>query len=162
MLRNISRMALLTSLLAASVTSAEARQNVCSMDNLAGEWALTVTGSVVVSGNVIPMVALVRLTITEYGNLSATQTSSSGGIISAGEVAKGSAMMNSDCTGTLTVNVYDSKGNLLRASHWETVLADNAAELRAICVSLMRGNTPVGPVITAAATKLFTRKSNEQ
>ena len=73
------------------------------------------------------------------GNFAGTQSSSVGGNV-AQDVKLGTYTVNADCTGTLTLSVYDQAENLLRSSVWAIVLIDKATEVRGTMTSLVLGN----------------------
>jgi len=75
------------------------------------------------------------------------------------DTLKGIFTVNSDCTGTQTVSVYDKSGNLLRTAVGATVSVDNGRESRATMTSLVQPNgTSLPTVITMNAKKQFPRK----
>jgi hypothetical protein len=135
---------------------------ICSNAVVAGTWGYTETGTLILSTGAVPFAAVGRYTLDGAGNFSATQTSSLGG--SVGEnTLKGTATVNSQCTGTLTVDVFDQSGNLLRTAVLALVYVDNAREVRAIVTSLVLANdTALPPVITFNAKKLFPYRGNDQ
>ena len=69
---------------------------------------------------------------------------------------KGTATVNEDCTGTLTLGFYDEHGNQTAAAVKFVVYDHNASEARAI-VTLVPGpnGTSVPTVLTTNAKKLF-------
>jgi hypothetical protein len=94
-----------------------------------------------------------RYTLNADGSISGTQTRSVAGA-TAQEVFKGSATVNSDCTTTGTVNIYDQSGNLLRTATLAAVFVNNGKELREIFESLVLADGTVLPVvITGQASK---------
>jgi len=155
MKRNIFLATLLLTL--AAVASAQTHPAcTCSVAKLAGEWAYTMTGTVITPNGPVPVMAISRSTIDAEGNVSSKQTSSTGGVISEWNTVKGTVTVNSDCTGTKTVMVYDSNGNLLRTVTEDLVIDDHAREIRAIVTSLVLPNgTSVPTIITITERKLF-------
>jgi hypothetical protein len=129
----------------------------CSNARVAGEWGYTETGTVIPTTGAVPFAAVARYSLDRDGNLSGTATSSSGG--STAEVTlKGTSTVNSDCTGTLTVGVYES-GNLLRTAAFAFVYGDDAREGRAIVTSLVLADgASVPAVLTVSAKKLWLRE----
>ena len=72
------------------------------------------------------------------------------------EVIKGTGAVNSDCTATGTIAVYDQSGNLLRTAVLAAVYVDNQREVRNLFESLVLSNgISVRVVITADAKRLF-------
>jgi hypothetical protein len=129
----------------------------CSNAGVAGEWGYTETGTVIPTTGAVPFAAVARYTLDADGNLSGTATSSSGGS-TANVTLKGTGTVNSDCTGTLTVGVYES-GNLLRTAAFAFVYVDDAREGRAIVTSLVLADgASVPAVLTVDAKKLRLRE----
>ena len=126
----------------------------CSNASVAGDWTYTETGTVIPATGATPFAAVATYTIDSKGNLIGTATSSSGGTVSNVSL-EGSATVNSDCTGTLTVGVYAS-GALVRTAHFEIVYVNNSRAARAIITSLILANgTSVPAVLTADAQRIF-------
>jgi hypothetical protein len=129
----------------------------CSLHRVAGEWGYTVTGTLILPTGPSLLATVGKYTIDAEGNVSATQTTSKGGNIFE-ETVKGTLTVNSDCTGTLTVSVYDPSGTTLdRTAVWAVVFVDNESEFRAILksVALEPGSTSTPPIATEDAKKLF-------
>jgi hypothetical protein len=73
----------------------------------------------------------------------------------ANETITGSWMVNSDCTATLTANIYES-GVLVRISVLAVVFVDNSSKIRAVQESLtLPDGTAIPVLITFEADKLF-------
>ncbi len=142
----------------ATVASAQARPAcTCSVAKLAGEWAYTMTGTLYhPTLGPLPVMAISRSTIDAEGNVSSKQTSSTGGAISEWSPVKGTVTVNPDCTGTKTVMVYDSNGNLQRTVTEDIVIDDHSREIRAIVTSLVLPNgTSLPTVITITERRVF-------
>jgi hypothetical protein len=72
----------------------------------------------------------------------------------ANETVTGSWMVNSDCTATVTVNIYES-GALVRTSVLAVVFVDDSSKMRAVQESLtLPDGTPIPVVITLDGNKL--------
>jgi len=128
----------------------------CSTGQVAGEWAYTLTGTVITPTGPVPTAAIARSTIDAHGNVSSKQTSSTGGAISEWNTVKGTIAVNPDCTGTKIVMVYDSNGNLQRTVTEDLVIDDHAREIRALVTSLVLPNgASVPTIITITERKLF-------
>jgi len=141
----------------AAVASAQ-DDGTCSLAGPAGQWGYTWTGTIILPTGPVPAAAVGRATLDAKGNISATQTSIVGGKVSE-DTLKGIFTVNSDCTGTQTVSVYDKSGNLLRTAVGATVSVDNGRESRATMTSLVQPNgTSLPTVITMNAKKQFPRK----
>lgn len=100
----------------------------CADTPAQGAWGYTFSGTFILPTGATPAVAAGTLTIDADGRLSGTQHSSVGGV-SGEERLKGIATSRSDCTGTLTVDIYDSSGTLARTAVWETVYVDDGNEV---------------------------------
>jgi hypothetical protein len=73
----------------------------------------------------------------------------------ANETITGSWVVNSDCTATVTVNIYES-GVLVRTSVLAAVFVDHSRKLRAVQESLALPNgTTIPVVITIDGNRLF-------
>ena len=82
-------------------------------------------------------------------------TSSVGGNV-AQDTKLGTYTVNRDCAGTLTLEVYNPAGILLRASTWAIVLTDKATEIRGTMTSLVLGNgLRLSPIMSMTATRMF-------
>lgn len=126
----------------------------CSTASVAGAWAYTETGTVIPATGAVPFNAVVRYTLEADGNMNGTATSSSGGAVS-NVTLKGTGTVKPDCTGTLTVGVYNTAGTLLRTVTFAFVYVDSAKEGRAIVTSLILANGTVVPaVLTINAKRL--------
>lgn len=151
------------SLAAAGAASAQDRRYSCSEVDLKGAWGYTETGTVVAPSPSGP-VSILAVAVGTYrfdfqGNFQGTQKSSAGGTIN--EDAKvGTYSLDSDCTGTLTLQIFDSTGTTLRRnSVWQFVLVDNATELRGIMTKMTLPNgVSLSPIMTVTARKLFPRE----
>ena len=135
----------------------------CSSAALAGEWGYTLTGTLIPPTGPKPFAAVGRNTADATGNVSGTQTSSVGGIVG-DNTLKGTATLNSDCTGTLTLNIYDQSQTLLRTAVIAVVYDDDASELRGTFISLVvyPGGISVPSVVTLNGRKMFPDKGNGQ
>jgi hypothetical protein len=134
----------------------------CSTANAAGEWGFTLTGTLILPTGPVPAAAIARGTLDAQGNIvSATEARNVGGDF-ANETITGSWIVNSDCTGTLTINAYES-GKLVRTSVLSMVFVDNLREVLMIQQSLtLPDGTSLPVVINVEAKKVFSDKGNEQ
>jgi hypothetical protein len=156
MKRNIARTTLLIALAALCLSFAPAAQAAqrCSLAKAAGTWGFTLTGTLLLPTGPVPGGAVGRLTMDTAGNVSGTEARNVGGGF-ANETIAGSWIVNSDCTGTLTANVYES-GVLVRTSVFAFVLVDNLSKIRAVQASLtLPDGTPIPAVITVDGNMLF-------
>ena len=124
----------------------------CSLARAAGKYAFNDSGTVI---NVGPRVATGIFTLDAAGNLvNGKATSSLNGAI-ADEAFSGPYTVNSDCTGTFALNVFDPSGNLLFTAKLNLAWDDNMRELRFIFTSVATpNNTLLMPVINGDARKL--------
>ena len=98
------------------------------------------------------MAAIARATVDNDGNLIGTEARSVGGGY-ADETVAGNWTVKSDCTGTLTVNIYESE-QLVRISVVAIVFDDNSKEARMVQKSLtLPDGTQLPVVITLEARK---------
>ena len=164
--RNIRAIAFAT-LFVGLAAGASAQDHRCSNPGLAGAWGYTETGTVVApspSGPVQILAAAVgRYDFDSAGSFSGTQNSSAGGTVSP-DMKRGTYTVNTDCTGTLTLDVYDSSGSSLRRSSvWAIVLVDNATEIHGIMTSMVLPNgVTLSPIMTMSAKRLFRDRGEEQ
>ena len=148
--------------LSLSVAGAAAAKDygVCSNAALEGAWGYTETGTVMVpsADGTVPVVAVAvgRYDFDLAGNFSGTQYSSAGGAV-VSDAKLGTYALNPDCTGTLTIKIYDPSGTTLRrTSVWAIVVDDNAKEMRGIMTSMVLPNgVALSPIMAVSAKKLF-------
>jgi hypothetical protein len=126
----------------------------CSTAKAAGNWGLTLTGTLILPTGPVPAAAVARARIDAAGNISGTEARNVGGGF-ANETIKGSWTVNSDCTATLTANIYES-GVLVRTSVLAAVFVDDSNKVRMIQESLTNPDGSTIPVvITADGDRLF-------
>jgi hypothetical protein len=142
-----------------------AQEGSCSTASLSGTWGYTFTGTLMLPAptGAIPFGGVGRATFDADGNVLNSQFSSVNGVVTPSTV-EGTITVNSDCTGTIQVNIYDQNGNLLRTSQWFAVVADNVNEIRAILTSLVvpSSGTSVPPVVTMVNKRIFAGRGDEQ
>lgn len=114
----------------------------CSLPRVAGNYALTNTGTVIGIG---PRSAVGIWTMDAAGTINGKGTSSLNGAIFV-ETFSGTYAVNPDCTGTATVEIFDQSGNLLFTVTAELAWDDNMREVRFIFTSA------VSPVLGALQT----------
>ena len=128
----------------------------CSTASVAGKFGFTTTGTIPVLG---PVAATGVFTQDRSGNITGTQTRSLNGDI-ADETFTGTATVNPDCTGSDTIQVFES-GILVRTTTLHLVYDDHGGEARAVFTSLVLPNgTSLPSIITIEARRLFPRKSD--
>lgn len=128
----------------------------CSTASVAGKFGFTTTGSVPAIG---PVAATGRFSQDASGNITGTQTRSLNGDI-ADETFAGTATVNPDCTGTDTIQVFES-GVLVRTTTLHVVYDDDGREARAVFTSLvLPDGTSLPSIITIEARRIFPGKSD--
>jgi hypothetical protein len=129
---------------------------------VAGHWGSTLTGTLIPPTGPVPFANVARVTLGADGNVSGILTSSRGGAVN-DETLTGTFTVNPDCTGTLTVRIFDQAGQNQRTAVWATLFDDNQTELRAIIKSLaLENGTSVPAVVTSEGRKLFSNRGNER
>ena len=118
----------------------------CSTEAVAGDWALTLNGTIVPGG--VAVGAIARATFDESGNVTNGWEARNVGGGYAEETVTGNWTVKPDCTGTLNVNIYVS-GVLVRVSVVSITFDDDSAEFRGVQKSLtLPGGTQIPVVIT--------------
>lgn len=126
----------------------------CSNASLAGAWGYTETGTVMTPVGAIPAAALGRYDFDGAGSFTGTQYSSTAGNV-AQDAKQGTYTVNSDCTASLMLRVYDQAGVLLRNSVWAVVVLDKGTELRGTMTSLVLGNgLSLSPIMSMTAIRM--------
>jgi hypothetical protein len=125
----------------------------CSNASVAGKWGFTTSGTVVGIG---PRDSLGIFTLDSAGKLvNGKATASLNGTVT-DEIFSGTYSVNPDCTGKLSIEIFDLSGNELLAATLNLVFDDNVRELRAIFTSAVVPNGPsLATVITVQAKRLF-------
>ena len=132
-------------LIANAATPARAEDAACSLARAAGNWSFSDGGTVVGVG---PRVAVGRFTLDTAGNLqNGVATSSLNGNIAA-ERFSGTYAVNSDCTGTLSIQITTPDGAELFAVALVTAFDDEMKHFRGIFTSVV-APSPIGPLQTA-------------
>jgi hypothetical protein len=145
---------LLVGLLAAIAPSASAGQ--CSQAGAAGKYGFTLTGVVILPTGAVPIAAVGSALLDAAGNVTGTEARTVGGAY-ADETFNGTYALNSDCTGSATIQFYDS-GQLVRTSVLSLVFDSNQREIRMVQKSLTLPNGAALPVvITVQARKMITQ-----
>ena len=128
----------------------------CSDARVAGDWGYTKTGTLFLpTGAAVPFATMGKLTLEADGTLSGVNTGSVNGAVS-NDLLSGTFQINSDCTGTATIEVYDQAGTLLRTIGMALVVDDNWRELRGLVTSLvLPSGASLRSVITAQARRVF-------
>ncbi len=126
----------------------------CSNASVAGKWAFTSTGTLILPTGPVQVAAVATFTEDASGNLSGSQTRSLGGDV-ADETFTGTAAVNPDCTATYVVEVFQS-GALVRTTTLHVVFDDNLRSARGIFTALVLSNGASLPtVLTLDGKRLF-------
>ncbi len=152
---SLGRLTLGILLFAALVSAAPpAHAGSCSLANSAGSYAFTLTGVVILPTGAVPLAAVGRAVLDADGNTSGTESRSVGGGF-ADETFTGTYTVNQDCTGTATLQFYES-GVLVRRSVLSLIFDSNERESRMVQKSLQLPNGAYLPVvITVEAKRIF-------
>jgi hypothetical protein len=140
----------------AAVASAQVRPAcTCTAAKVAGEWGYSETGTIITPNGPVSYSSLGRFTLDNAGNYSGARTASVGGTMQ-DATFQGTATVNSDCTGTVTINFYDANRNLLNTVTKNLVYVDNARGARAIVTSVVKPDgSSVPTVLITDARKVF-------
>jgi len=131
-----------------------ARANSCSLAGSSGQYGFTLTGVVILPTGPVPIAAVGKAVLDATGNASGTESRSVGGGF-ADETFTGTYTVNADCTGTATIQFYES-GQLVRTSSLSLVFDDNQREIRMVQKSLQLPNGAFLPVVvTVEARRIF-------
>jgi len=130
--------------LLANTPNAQAQPS-CTNDTLSGSFGYTNTGRILAGPDAGPFGGVGRQTFDGKGNTAATASVSVNGNIFHVTI-KGTYVVNSDCTGSMSLTV--SAGPETFTNHVDLVIVNGGTEFRAI-------NTDPGIVITTVGTKQF-------
>jgi hypothetical protein len=134
---------LLSTLVALGTPLRVQAQPSCSNATLNGSFGYTNTGTILAGPDAGPFGGVGRQTFDGKGHTEATATVSVNGNISHATI-KGTYVLNSNCTGSMTLLV--SAGSETFTNHVDLVIVRGGAEFRAI-------NTDPGIVLTTVASK---------
>ena len=128
----------------------------CSKAGVEGKWGFSTNGSIPAIG---PVAATGLFNQDISGNITGSQTRSLNGDI-AEETFTGTGTVNSDCTGSDTIQVFQN-GVLVRTTTLNVVYDDNAREARAIFTSLvLPDGTNLPTVLTIEARRVLSRQAD--
>ena len=149
-----ARTMILVAVLCLSFAPAMYAAQTCTLGKAAGAWEFSLSGTLFVP-DPIPGAAAGRFSLNAAGNATGSEARNVGGGFAI-ETLTATFTVNSDCTGSLTANIYES-GVLARTSVVAIVFYDNSTKIRGVQQSLaLPDGTPVPVVITFEANKLFT------
>jgi hypothetical protein len=137
-----------------------ARAAHCSMAKTAGNYAFTLTGTLIIPGvGPAPIAAVGRATVLANGDVSGTEARNVGGQY-ADETLTGTFTMSADCTGSLTISFFEA-GQLVRVSVLSIVQDDDNQELRMVQKSLTLPDGSTLPVIATVAARKISRSDED-
>src|SRR5438552_3497468 len=117
-------------------------QATCSLATIAGSWGAILFPA---PPGPVPAAAVVRFNIDAMGNVSGTEARNVGGGF-ANETLKGTVSVNPNCTGTATVNFFQS-GALVRTSVLAVVFDNLSTHVRMVQKSLTLPDSTKVPVV---------------
>lgn len=142
----------------AAVALAENRHDpMCSGWSVTGAWGYSESGTLYhPTLGPVPYASVGSYTVDRHGNLSGARTASVAGNVQPATI-DGTATVNPDCTGTLTLNFYDASNNLLNTAVKSVVYVDDSSGARAILTDILLpdGITHLKAVLITDARKLF-------
>jgi len=139
----------------ASLLPLQAQAAQCSLASVAGNWAYTYTGTVLVP-NPLPVAAVGHAHLGSGGNLTGSQTHVLAGQGEVEDIA-GTYTVNGDCTGGMTINV-SLNGQILRSATLNVAYDNNVNHARMIFTSLTLSDGTVLPsVITVDVNRVVSR-----
>jgi len=125
----------------------------CSTQTVAGDWGFTLTGTLILPTGGVPAAGIATGTFDKNGIVTYAKEARNVGGGYADETLTGYWTVNSDCTGTLYINAYES-GQLVRISVVSMTFDDDSAEFRGVQKSLtLPDGTNVPVVISVEARK---------
>jgi hypothetical protein len=127
--------------------AAQAEGSSCSLSRAAANWTITDSGTVIGIG---PRAALGKFTLTAGGILlNGVATSSLNGVI-AEETFNGTYTVNSDCTGTISVEIFSSGGNELFAVTLNVIFDKKMEHMQGLFTSVVTPGGATLPTVIAA------------
>ena len=139
-----------------TMISLPARASQCSQASAAGHWAYTYTGTVF-APSALPAAAVGHFHQDAKGNVTGSQTHTLAGDTEVEDIT-GTAIVNSDCTGSATINVYLS-GVLLRTATLNLAYDSDGNHARMIFTSLTLADGTVLPVVVTIDANCVTSKN---
>ena len=125
----------------------------CSPASVAGNYGFILSGTLIFPTGGVPGAAIGRAKLGADGSVSGTEARNVGGGF-ANETLKGTSTVSPDCTGTATIQFFES-GNLVRTSVIAIAWDDNSNEFRFVQESLiLPDGTNVPVVVTGDARKI--------
>ena len=131
-------------MLLTGVASRAHAQN-CSFATVAGNYSLTLAGTIITPTGPVPAAAVVNASLSPTGIASGTEGRNVGGEY-ADETFKGTYTVNSGCRGTVNVQFFENK-QLVRTSVLTILFDDNSNEVRMVQKSLTLPDGTELPVV---------------
>jgi len=146
-----------------AATASAKDDHACSIARAGGAWGYSVQGTFLLPAGAVPVAFVGTFTVDTAGNVFGTQTSNAAGAVSK-DVLRGTMTVNSDCTGTFTVDIYDQSETLLRSAVWAVVVIDDGNESRGTFESLVvwPSGMHVPAIAISNAKKVFRNRGQEQ
>jgi hypothetical protein len=143
-------------LISLAAVAKEKDECTCSPAMVAGTWGYSETGTMILPApyGALPYASVGSYTVDPDGNLSGARTASLGGTKLEATIT-GTATVDTDCTGTITLLFTDKTTGQQNTAEKFIVYVDNAREARMIITS-----APFPSVLTTEAKKLFPNSDN--
>ena len=149
----VARNSLFLLMICSAIWTLPAHARRCSPAGAAGKYGFTLNGVVNLPTGAVPIGAVGKADLDSNGNVSGSEARSVGGGF-ADETFTGTYTVNADCTGTTTLQFFES-GQLVRTSVLSIVFDSNEREIRMVQKSLQLPNGAFLPVvITVQARKI--------
>jgi hypothetical protein len=105
----------------------------CSIVDVAGTWGYSETGTIMLPApyGATPYASVGSYTVDPDGSISGARIASLGGTLLKATI-EGTATVNPDCTGTVTLSFYDPAGNPAGTAVKAIIYVDHAREARMI------------------------------
>lgn len=140
-----------------SVVPAAQADDSCSTAKAAGDWGLTLSGTLILPTGPVQGAALGTLSVDPEGNITGAEARNVDGSF-ANETITGTWTVNPDCTAIFTAKIYES-GQLVRTSVLSVVLDDNLREVRMVQQSLtLPDGSTIPVVVTVEGKRLFRQR----
>jgi hypothetical protein len=136
-----------------------AQSHSCSTAKTAGKYAFTLTGALILPTGTVPVAAVGQAVLDPDGGVSGTESRSLGGDFG-DETFIGTFSINSDCSGTTTLNFYEG-GQLVRTSVLSLIVDENNQEVRMVQKSLTLPNGANLPVVITVDAREMRREDEK-
>lgn len=126
---------------------------------VAGNYGFSLSGTLILPSGPVSGAAIGRAKLGADGTVSGTEARNVGGGF-ANETFNGTFAVNSDCTGTATIQFFES-GSLVRTSAIAIVWDDNLNEFRFVQESLVLPDGTNVPVVVTGEARRISSSSGE-